>query len=91
MSISGMAAECDLGQAVPNTTASQPSFTNNTTGLPIVNTPPATGIIAPPQSPLNTPTPNTGRSVEATATYMAASLNILNVGTTPPPTGNLQH
>jgi hypothetical protein len=47
-------------------------------------TPPATGSLAPPQSPSGTSDTNTGRTLSAIATYEATSLNILNVGTTVP-------
>jgi hypothetical protein len=89
MSVSGMATEVLLGQAVASGTTT--SLTSNTTSLPIVDTPPATGNITVAQSPLNTPTTNTGRTKQSSAAYMATSLNALNVGTTPPPTGNLPH
>lgn len=75
-----------VGTAVPNLVPSVPSFSDGNTNL--ANTPPATGGITVPQSPLNTPTTNTGRSLEATQSYMAASLNALNQGTTPPKAKN---
>lgn len=77
------------GAAVPTTPAPNPGFTSVVSTL--TDSPTATGVLAPPQSPLNTPTPSTGRTTEATQTQMATLLNILNVGTTPPPTGNLRN
>jgi hypothetical protein len=81
-----MATEVFLAEAVPNPSASQPSLTNGNANL--ANTPPATGAITVPQSPSGAVVTNTGRSTEATYTYMATSLNILNVGTTPPAAKN---
>lgn len=83
-----MAITVDLGAAVP-ATSGQPGLVDGNNNF--ANTPGPTGAIAVPQSPLGTPTTNTNRTTEATQSYMAASLNILNVGKTPPPTGNLPH
>ena len=87
MPTSVMAVTVSVSDAVPNLSASQPSYTNNTAN--VIDTPPATGAITYPQSPLGTSVTNTTRTTEATQTYMAASLNKLNVGTTPPAPGTL--
>jgi len=86
MSTPAMATEVFIAEAVPNTAASQPQLMDGNTNL--ANTPQATGLITVPQSPSGTSTTNTGRALEATATYLASKLNILNVGTTPPPAHN---
>lgn len=88
MSVPAMAAEVFVSDAVPTTVGNTPGYTTNSNPL---NTPGSTGLLAPPQSPSGAVVTNTGRTVEATQSYMAASLNRLNVGTTPPPTGNLPH
>jgi hypothetical protein len=49
--VSGLAVEVFLGEAVPNPNATQPSLFSNTATIPIVNNPPATGLLVPPQSP----------------------------------------
>lgn len=74
------------GAAVPNLAAGVPALIDGNNNL--ANTPSATGGISVPQSPSGAVTTNTGRSNEATGTYLATSLNILNVGTTPPPAKN---
>lgn len=85
MPVPAMAAEVFFADAVPNTSASVPSYTSNATN--VVNTPQATGAISVPQSPSGAVVTNTGRSNHATRTYMA-QLNALNQGTTPPPAKN---
>ena len=62
MSVSAMAAEVFFSEAVPNTTASKPSFTVNNNPS---HTPQATGGITVPQSPAGTSTTNTGRNKSA--------------------------
>jgi hypothetical protein len=77
-----------VGSALPTAAAPNPSDTANTN---VVNAAPPTGNLISPQAPSGTSVTNTGRSNQSTETYMANSLNALNVGTTPPPTGNLRH
>lgn len=83
--VPAMACEVSVSDAVPNTAAQVPSFTANNQPL---NTPPSPGLITVPQSPSGAVVTNTTRTTEATQTYMARSLNILNVGTTPPAAKN---
>lgn len=71
MSVPAMAAEVYFSDAVPNTTASQPSLTANNNPL---NTPPSPGAISVPQSPSGTSVTNTGRSAVASQTMAAAGL-----------------
>jgi len=85
MSVPAMAHEVSLADAVPNTSASKPSLTANTNPL---NTPGATGLLAPPQSPSGAVSTNVNRSATSSKTYLATKLNILNVGTTPPAAKN---
>lgn len=68
MSVPAMAFEVSVADAVPNTSASQPSLTANPNPL---NTPPSTGALAPPQSPSGAVVTNTNRSSLATSTYTA--------------------
>jgi hypothetical protein len=68
MPASGTAMEVFLSQAVPNTGASEPSLEANTN---VTNTPPATGLITVPNTPLNTPTTNTGRTTTATQAFLS--------------------
>lgn len=82
------AAGLVAGVAVPTNAALYPTDFSNTS---VVNTPPATGGITYPQSPSGAVVTNTGRTATTTSTYMTHSLNALNVGTTPPPTGSLRH
>lgn len=82
MTIAATATEVFIAAAVPTTVGSTPGFVDGNNNL--ANTPPATGALAPPQSPSGAVVTNTGRSNTTTQSYMAASLNILNVGTTPP-------
>ena len=77
------------GAALPNNAITYPGLTHSNNNL--ANTPPSTGGITVAQSPSGTSVTSTNRTVEATQSYMAASLNILNVGTTPPPPGSLTH
>lgn len=51
MSISATATEVFIAEAIPNTSASQPSLTKNSNPL---NTPPSTGAITVPNSPKGT-------------------------------------
>lgn len=81
-----MANEVFIGEVVPNLNASSP--TAELQPLVLANTPPATGGITVAQSPSGTSVTNTGRTKEATASYMTASLNALNVGTIPPAAKN---
>jgi hypothetical protein len=76
------------GAALPTAVAPNPGLVASTN---LTNAAPPTGNLAPVTSPLGVANTNTGRTSEATATYMTASLNALNVGTTPPPTGILKH
>ena len=76
-----MAMAVYLGEKVPNTLSSSPSLTANSG---ITNTPPATGGITVPQSPSGAVVTNTGRTLSATQSYMAASLNAQNVPYSPP-------
>ena len=85
MSNPAMAVEVTNSRAVPATVGSQPSLTSNPNPL---NTPGATGLITVPQSPSGAINTNTGRSNIASYTFMSTKLNILNVGTTPPPAKN---
>lgn len=80
-----MAVTIDLGVAIP-ATAGQSRLVSGDANL--TNAPTATGVLTNPQAPSGTSVTNTTRTLEATQTYMAASLNKLNVGTTPPPAKN---
>jgi hypothetical protein len=86
MSISTMATEVSLSRAVPNLTGTLPSITSNPNPL---HTPPATGVIVIPTGTIGTAVPVTGRTSSATQAANTSLRNILNVGTTPPPTGSL--
>lgn len=72
MSTPAMAAEVTVSEAVPNLVAVRPSFTSNLNPL---NTPQSTGLITVAQSPLGTPTPNTGRTESATQAYLTSTLD----------------
>ncbi len=85
MSVPSTAVEVSLARSVPTTAGTTPKLTNNANPL---NTPGATGLLAPPQAPSGAVVTNTNRTNMGTKTYMAASLNKLNVGTTPPPAKN---
>lgn len=74
MSVPAMAVSVTLSKAVPNTNASQPSLTSNANPL---DTPPATGLITVPQSPSGAITTNTGRTLEATTSFLK-QMNVLN-------------
>jgi len=65
-----MANTFEIADAVPTTVGSTPALVANSN---IVNTPPSPGAITVPQSPLNTPVTNTGRT--ATASQAAFTLN----------------
>jgi hypothetical protein len=77
----------EIGDAIPITTGNVPQLVSGITNC--ANTPPSTGVLVSPQSPAGTSVTSTGRTIEATASYMTHSLNAQNVGTTPPPTGSL--
>lgn len=81
-----MAVTVSASDAVPDLTAARPSYKNASSTVQDI--PPATGNISVAQSPKGTSVTNTGRTAEATATFLATKLNILNVGTTPPPAKN---
>lgn len=68
MPVSAMATEVLLAEAVPTTVGSTPGLTANTNPS---NTPGATGLLAPPQSPSGAVVTNTGRSSMAAATFTA--------------------
>lgn len=51
-STSVMAVTCSLGEAVANTSASEPSLESNTSTLDLVSTPPSTGTIVVANSPM---------------------------------------
>jgi len=68
-----MAFEVSVADAVPNTTAAVPSLTANPNPL---NTPPSTGAITVPQSPSGAVVTNTGRTAEATQTFLD-TMNVL--------------
>lgn len=87
MPTQAMAITMEIGDAIPNLNAAQPSYTSGIGNL--TNAPTAPGAIVVPQDPAGTSVTNTGRTKEAHAVYMTASLNILNVGTTPPAPGTL--
>ena len=70
MSVPAMAAEVSVADAVPTTVGSTPGLTANPNPL---NTPPATGLIAPPQAPSGAVVTNTGRSASGTGTFFSAS------------------
>ena len=69
MTLPAMAVEIYLAEAVPNTSASQPSLMDGNNNL--ANTPAATGALAPPQSPSGAVVTNTGRTQSATAAYFS--------------------
>lgn len=87
MPVASTATEVFIAAAVPNTSAAQPSLMDGNNNL--ANTPPAPGAITVPQSPAGTSVTNTTRTRGATAAFLAVFANAQNVGTTPPPTGNL--
>lgn len=74
MSVPVMAHTVEIEDAVPNTSASQPSFTANVNG---VHTPPATGLITVAQSPAGTSVTNTTRTSTASSTFLGA-MKVLN-------------
>lgn len=78
MSISVMVIEYFIASAVPNLSASQPSLTDGNNNM--VNTPPATGLLVPPQSPAGVIITNTGRTAMATQTAIAHSFNQVQQG-----------
>lgn len=87
MTVSVMAFTIEVGDAVPTTTGTVPGLVSGVTNA--IHTPaPASGISVA-HSPSGAVVTNVSRVNHATKTYMAASLNVLNVGTTPPPTGSL--
>jgi hypothetical protein len=57
------------GSALPTAVAPVPGLTSGLSGL--VNTPPVTGALVPPQSPSGAVITNTGRSQSATATFLS--------------------
>jgi hypothetical protein len=91
------ASEVFFSNAVPNLAAAQPSFMDGNTPAIMLDTPPPTGSIVVPQTPDSssgvahnfTGQFNYVNSESSSRAYMAHNLNILNVGTTPPPTGSL--
>lgn len=93
MSVPAMAAEVSAADAVPNTSAARPSYTANPNPL---NTPPSPGLITSPQSPKGSSDTaknftngyNYVNTISSTARYLAASLNVANVGKTPSPAKN---
>ena len=68
MSVSAMATEVSISDAVPTTVGNTPGLTANTNPL---NTPPATGQITVAHSPSGAVVTNTGRSTSAHQTYVA--------------------
>ena len=75
MSVPAMAHEVFVASAVPNTSASQPSLMDGNNNL--VDTPDATGLLVPPQSPSGSVTGqaatyNYTNTVTSTKRYVAA-------------------
>jgi hypothetical protein len=75
------------GAALPTPVTVNQSYIQNTN---LSNVAPPTGILTFAQAPSGTSVTNTGRTAQATEAYMTL-LNAQNLGTTPPPTGNLPH
>lgn len=69
MSVPVMAVTVYEGMAVPNTTAASPSLTDGNNNF--ANTPGATGLLVPPQSPSGAVTTNTGRTTTATQAFLS--------------------
>ena len=67
MSVPAMAHEVEIADAVPTTVGNTPGLVANPNPL---NTPPATGLLAPPQSPSGVITTNTGRTAMAMQTFL---------------------
>ena len=67
MSVPALAHEVTLAEAVPTTVGSTPRFVANPNPL---NTPGATGLLIPPQSPAGVITTNTGRTAMAAKTFL---------------------